>query len=75
MELIEFVWDDVLCLDSSINKEVPAVTRKNFQFILNGKLVDIAAMYTYLYLLPIEFLSYEEMTKAVAKSASRAFSL
>ena len=50
-------------------------TRSNFPFIFNGKEVDIASKYTYLGLLLIEFLSYEEMAKAVAKSASISLGL
>jgi hypothetical protein len=41
-----------------------SVTRSNFQFIFNGKEVDIVSKYTYLGLLLTEFLSYEEMAKA-----------
>lgn len=52
-----------------------SVTRSNFPFIFNGKEVDIVSKYTYLGLLLIEFVSYEEMAKAVAKSASRALGL
>ena len=52
-----------------------SVTRSNFSFIFNGKEVDIVSKYTYLGLLLTEFLSYEKMVKAVAKSASRALGL
>ena len=52
-----------------------SVTRSNFQFIFNVKEVDIVSKYTDLGLLLTEFLGYEEMAKAVAKSASRAVGL
>ena len=52
-----------------------SVTRSNFQFIFNGKEVDIVSKYAYLGLLLTAFLSYEGMVKAVAKSVSRALGL
>ena len=49
--------------------------RTNFSFVFNGLNMEIVSSYTYLGLLLTEFLSYEDMAKAVAKSAGRALGL
>ena len=53
----------------------PSVTKSNRVFLFDGKKVDIQSKYMYLGLLLTEHLDYNEMTKTVARSASRALSL
>ena len=53
----------------------PSVKQTTKIFLLNGEEVCIVGKYQYLGLLLTEFLDYNEMAKAVAKSASRALSL
>ena len=52
-----------------------SVPRTSFQFLLNDKSINIVSEYNYLGLLLTEFLSYDSMAKAVAKSASRSLGL
>ena len=51
------------------------VPRTTFQFLFNGNKIDTVSHYNYLGLLFTEFLSYDDMTKAVVKSASRSLGL
>ena len=54
---------------------IPSIPLSNFCFSYNGDVIEIVSQYTYLGLLFTEFLNYDEMAKAVAKSASRALGL
>ena len=53
----------------------PSVARTNKVFVLGDNKIEIVPHYTYLGLLFTEFLDYDNMAKAVAKSASRALGL
>jgi hypothetical protein len=53
----------------------PSVPRTDFNFTVNGNSMDCVNCYQYLGLLLTEFLDYQLMAKAVAKSASRALGL
>ena len=53
----------------------PSVARTNNIFVLGDNIIEIVPHYTYLGLLLTEFLDYDSMAKAVAKSASRALGL
>jgi len=51
------------------------MSRTDFQFSLNGNSLETVFQYMYLGLLLTEFLKYDDMAKAVAKSASRSLGL
>ena len=52
-----------------------SMSRTNFQVSLNGNSLETVSQYMYLGLLLTEFLKYDDMAKAVAKSASRSLGL
>ena len=52
-----------------------SISKTDFVFEFNGNNLNIVSQYNYLGLLLTEFLSYDEMAKAVAKSASRSLGL
>ena len=51
------------------------MSRTDFQFSLNGNSLETVSQYMYLVLLLTELLKYDDMAKAVAKSASRSLGL
>ncbi|XP_063406305.1 uncharacterized protein LOC134690258 [Mytilus trossulus] len=53
----------------------PSVARSDFHFSLNDENIEYTSNYQYLGLLLTEFLDYQLMAKAVARSASRALGL
>ena len=53
----------------------PSIPRSNFVFRINGDVIDYVSSYQYLGLVLDEFLDYQVMAKAVAKSASRTLGL
>ena len=55
--------------------ENPSVPRTDFNLTVNGNSVECINCYQYLGLLLTEFLDYQLMAKAVAKSASIALGL
>ncbi len=75
------VWCNNNCLKVNLSKSKvmhfrnPSVDRSNYQFILNGEVFDYVSSYQYLGLVLNEFLDYQFMAKAVARSASRALGL
>ena len=52
-----------------------SMSRTNLQVSLNGNSLETVSQYMYLGLLLTEFLKYDDMAKAVAKSASRYLGL
>jgi hypothetical protein len=53
----------------------PSVPPTNEIFLMGEKQLGVVSKYQYLGLLLTEFLDYNEMAKAVARSAGRALSL
>ena len=69
--------DLVVNLDKSklVHFRTQSRIRTDFQFSLNGNSLEAVSQYKYYGLLLAEFLKYNEMAKAVAKSASRSLGL
>ena len=69
--------DLVVNLEKSkiVHFRTQSTPKTNFTFVLNNNDMEIVPSYTYLGLLLSEFLDYNCMAKAVAKSASRSLGL
>ena len=69
--------DLVVNLDKSklVHFRTQSRIRTDFQFSLNGHSLEAVSQYKYYGLLLAEFLKYNDMAKAVAKSASRSLGL
>jgi hypothetical protein len=81
LTLNQSVWCNNNCFKVNLSKSKvmhfrnPSVNRSSNQFILNGEVFDYVSSYQYLGLVLNEFLDYQFMAKAVARSASRALGL
>jgi hypothetical protein len=69
------LWCNTNDLTVNINKSNIVHFRTDFEFMFNDNILDIVPQYMYLGLLLTEVLNYDDMAKAVAKSASRSLGL
>ena len=75
------LWCNTNDLTVNINKSkqfhfrTQSTDRTDFEFMLNDNILDIVPHYMYLGLLLTEVLNYNDMAKAVAKSASKSLTL